>query len=431
LAVSLGLATFACTPASAAGSAAAISSGDTAWVLSSAALVMLMIPALGLFYAGMVREKNVLATIMQSFFLVALVGVQWMLWGYTLAFGPDFHHFIGNLSWFGLRNVTLLPNPDYAPTIPHQAFMVYQLMFAAITPALISGAFAERVKFKSYIIFTLLWATLVYDPVAHWVWSPHGWLKMMGTLDFAGGIVVHLTSGIAALACAILMGHRHGYGRDEIMPHNLTMALLGAGLLWFGWFGFNAGSALGSGALAASAFVTTNAAACTGMIMWCIIEAYHRGKPTALGAASGAIAGLAAVTPGAGFVGPTGAMIIGALASCVCYFAILMKNKFRYDDSLDVFGLHGVCGIFGPLAVGLFATVLVNPAGANGLFFGNAGLLFVQLKAVAVVAVYSFVVTVVLMKLLGVISPMRVSKEDEDTGLDLTQHGEFGYHTLS
>ncbi|MDO8587766.1 MAG: ammonium transporter [Armatimonadota bacterium] len=415
-------------PAAAAGGAARIDPGDTAWVLASAALVMLMTPALGLFYAGMVRRKNVLATIMHSFFLVALVGVQWMIFGYSLAFGPDRNGIIGSLDWIGLRNVSLLPNPDYAATIPHQAFMVYQAMFAVITPALISGAFAERIKFRSYVIFTVLWATLVYDPVAHWVWSPHGWLRNMGALDFAGGIVVHLTSGIAALTCAVIMGRRVGHGTEEMMPHNVTMTLLGAGLLWFGWFGFNAGSALGSGALATSAFVVTNASACTATLTWCIIEAWHRGKPTALGAASGAIAGLAAVTPGAGFVGPMAAMGIGVVASCISYCAILAKNKFRYDDSLDVFAVHGIGGIWGALAIGLFASKLINPAGNNGLLFGNPGLIGVQLKAVAIVAVYTFVVTAVLLRLVGIVSPMRVSEEDEDIGLDLTQHGEYGYH---
>jgi ammonium transporter, Amt family len=417
------------TPAMAAGQTAKVDPGDTAWVLASAALVMLMTPALGLFYGGMVRQKNVLATIMHSFFLIALISVQWMIFGYSIAFGPDRGGLIGSLSWVGLRGVGLTPNHDYAATIPHQAFMVYQAMFAVITPALISGAFAERIKFRSYVIFTLLWSTLVYCPVAHWVWAPGGWLRSMGVLDFAGGIVVHISSGIAALACAILIGRRQGFGRDDFMPHNVTMTVLGAGLLWFGWFGFNAGSALGAGGLATSAFVATNAAAATGTLSWALIESFHRGKPTALGAATGAVAGLAAVTPGSGFVGPMAAMVIGTVASGICYCAILMKNKFSYDDSLDVFGVHGVGGVWGVLAVGLFASKLVNPAGNNGLFFGNPALFGKQLIAVAAVGGYSFIVTAILFKLIGAVSPMRVSKDDEDLGLDLTQHGEFGYHT--
>jgi ammonium transporter, Amt family len=412
-----------------AGGAAKVDPGDTAWVLASAALVMLMTPALGLFYAGMVRQKNVLATIMHSFFLIALIGVQWMIWGYTLAFGPDRGGLIGGLNWFGLKGVGLLPNPAYSPTIPHQAFMIYQAMFAIITPALISGAFAERIKFKSYVIFTLLWVTLVYDPVTHWIWAPGGWLKNLGALDFAGGMVVHTTSGIAALACAILMGRRHGYGTEEIMPHNVTMTVLGAGLLWFGWFGFNAGSALGASSLATSAFVATNASAAAATLAWALIECIHRGKPTALGAATGAIAGLASVTPAAGYVGPMAAMVIGVVASGLSYCAISAKNKFGYDDSLDVFGVHGVGGIWGSLAIGLFASKLINPAGGNGLLAaGGTALLGIQFKAVLTVAVYSFVVTAILLKLVGFVSPMRVSREDEEVGLDLTQHGEFGYN---
>lgn len=420
---------MACRPAMAADVSAAINPGDTAWALTSTALVMLMTPALGLFYGGMVRQKNVLATIMQSFFLVALIGVQWMILGYSLAFGPGRCGFMGGLSWAWLRDVTLQPNPDYAATIPHQAFMVYQAMFAVITPALISGAVAERINFRSYVIFTLLWATLVYDPVAHWMWSTSGWLRQMGALDFAGGVVVHLTSGVAALTAAVMIGRRRGYGREEIIPHNLTMTVLGAGMLWFGWFGFNAGSALGSGALATSAFVVTNASACAATIAWCVIEAWHRGKPTALGAASGAIAGLAAVTPGAGYIQPNAAMCVGVVASCVSYFAILLKTRLRYDDSLDVFAVHGIGGIWGSIAVGIFATKLVNPAGGSGLLSGNAWLILTQLKAVAIVGLYSFLVTLILLKLVGFVSPIRVSKDDEETGLDISQHGEFGYHT--
>ena len=430
---SLLLVTSIGAPAMAASNAAKVDPGDTAWVLASAALVMLMTPALGLFYAGMVRQKNVLATIMHSFFLIALIGVQWMVYGYSLAFGPGHGFmggFIGGLDWVGLRNVTAMPNPVYAATIPHQAFMVYQAMFAIITPALISGAFAERIKFKSYVLFTLLWATLIYDPVTHWVWAEGGWLRNAKTLDFAGGIVVHVTSGVAALACALMMGRRCDYGKEDIMPHNVTMTLMGAGLLWFGWFGFNAGSALTSGGLATSAFVATNASAAAATLVWAFIEWTHRGKPTALGIATGAIAGLAAVTPASGFVGPMAAMGIGVVASGLCYLAIGAKNKLGYDDSLDVFGVHGIGGIWGSLAIGLFASKMINPAGANGLLSGGGlTLLGVQFKAVAAVAIYSFVGTAILLKAVGAFSPMRVSEEDEDMGLDISQHGEFGYHT--
>jgi ammonium transporter, Amt family len=416
----------ACVPAFADGGK--VESGDTAWVLASAALVMLMTPALGLFYGGMVRQKNVLGTIMHSFFLVALVGVQWVVYGYSLAFGPDYHHIIGDLSWVGLRHVTLLPNADYAPTIPHQAFMIYQAMFAIITPALITGAFAERMRFKSYVIFMILWVTLVYDPICHWVWAPGGWLRNLGALDFAGGTVVHISSGIAALCCAIMLGKRKGYGREEFMPHNVTMTVLGAGLLWFGWFGFNAGSALGAGSLATSAFVVTNTAAAAATLSWCLIEGIHRGKPTALGAASGAVAGLVAITPASGYVGPMAAIAMGAVVSGLCYFAIMMKSKLGYDDSLDVFGVHGVGGMWGAVATGLFASKLINRAGNNGLFFGNASLVGAQLAAIASVCVYSFTITFVLLKLVGLVSPLRLTKEDEDLGLDISQHGESGYH---
>lgn len=405
----------------------AISSGDTAWVLVCAALVMLMTPGLGLFYGGMVRRKNVLATILQSFIMVAIVSVQWVLFGYSLAFGPDKWHIIGGLDWVGLRHVGLTPNPDYAATIPHQAFMIFQAMFAVITPALITGAFAERMRFKSFFIFAILWATLVYDPVCHWVWAPGGWLRNLGALDFAGGTVVHICSGIAALACAIAIGRRKGHGKEEMVPHNLTMTLVGAGLLWFGWFGFNAGSALAANGLAASAFVVTNTAAAAAALSWMAVETWHRGKPTALGAASGAVAGLVAITPASGFVGPVAAIVIGGVVSLLCYGAIMMKGKLGYDDSLDVFGVHGVGGAWGALATGLFATVLINPAGANGLFHGNAMQVPIQLLAIVSVAAYSFVGTWLLLKLTNVFSDLRVSHEEEDTGLDLTQHGEVGY----
>ena len=350
---------------------AKIDSGDTAWVLMSTALVMLMTPGLALFYGGMVRSKNVLGTIMHSFIAIALVSIQWILFGYSLSFGPDVNGFIGNLSWAGLGNVGLTPNADYAPTVPHLAFMVYQMMFAVITPALISGAFAERIKFSSFLLFTLAWTTIVYDPVAHWVWGAGGWLKNLGVLDFAGGIVVHATSGFSALAAALYIGKRKGFLQEHMPPHDLPMTVLGAGLLWFGWFGFNAGSALSSGSLATMAFVTTHTAAVSATLTWTFVEWMHRGKPTMFGAATGAIAGLATITPAAGFVGPLSALFIGMAAGVLCYIALNAKTKFKYDDSLDAFGVHGVGGTLGTIMAGVFASVAINAAGANGLLFGN------------------------------------------------------------
>ncbi len=404
-----------------------IDAGDTAFVLISAALVMLMTPGLALFYGGMVRRKNVLTTIMQSFVAIAVVSLQWILFGYSLSFGPDVHGIIGSFDWIGLRGVGVEPNPDYAATVPHLAFMIYQAMFAVITPALITGAFAERMKFSSFLLFTLLWSTLVYDPVAHWVWGAGGWLKNRGVLDFAGGIVVHISSGISALAAALLVGKRKGYLREPMQPHNLPMTVLGAGLLWFGWFGFNAGSALSSGALSTMAFVATHIAAVSATLLWVIIEWLHRGKPTTFGAATGAIAGLATITPASGFVGPMSALLIGMLAGSICYVALNMKGKLGYDDSLDAFGVHGVGGIIGTIGAGLFAQKIINPGGADGLFFGNAHQVFVQLISIGVVVVYSFLLTTVLLKLVNAVTGLRVSEEDEVSGLDLTQHEESGY----
>ena len=406
--------------------------GDTAWMLISTALVMLMTPGLALFYGGMVRRKNVLGTIMQSFIVLALISVQWVLWGYTLAFGPDKGGIIGSLAWFGLNGVGTDPNPDYAATIPHQAFMIFQMMFAVITPALITGAFAERVKFSTFIVFTLLWATLVYDPIAHWVWGlsgGKGWLNNLGALDFAGGTVVHISSGISALAAALIIGKRKGYGTESMPPHNVPMVVLGAALLWFGWFGFNAGSALSSGGLAASAFVVTNTACAAAAFTWAVVEWMHRGKPTVLGAVSGAVSGLVAITPAAGFVSPMSSILIGIMGGVVCYFSVsVIKGKLGYDDSLDAFGIHGVGGTLGALATGLFASKLVNPAGNDGLFFGNPSLLVNQVIAVVATAVYAFVVTAILLKVLDATMGLRISKEDEVTGLDLSQHGESGYN---
>ena len=406
-----------------------INSGDTAFILISAALVMLMtIPGLALFYSGLVRRKNVLGTMMQSFILVGLITIQWVLVGYSLSFGPDRMGLIGGLEWFGLSGVGLDPNPDYAATIPHQAFMIYQGMFAIITPCLIAGAFAERMKFSAFVIFSLLWATIVYDPLAHWVWGVGGWMRGMGALDFAGGTVVHISSGISALAAALVIGKRIGYRRDPMPPHNMTLVVIGAALLWFGWFGFNAGSALSAGGLAASAFVVTHIAAAAALITWTFIEWIRHGKPTILGAASGAVAGLVAITPAAGFVGPISAILIGVIAGVVCFLAVVtLKNKLGYDDSLDAFGVHGVGGSIGALATGLFASVAVNPGGADGLFFGNPGQLGIQVIATVVSAIFSFVATFVILKVIDLIIGIRVQEEDEIMGLDLSQHNETGY----
>lgn len=406
---------------------AKIDSGDTAFVLLSAALVMLMTPGLALFYGGMVRRKNVLGTIMQSFVAIAIVSIQWILFGYSLSFGPDVHGIIGSLDWIGLKGVGVQPNPDYAPTVPHIAFMIYQAMFAVITPALISGAVAERMKFSAFFLFTILWTTIVYDPVAHWVWGTGGWLKNIGVMDFAGGIVVHITSGISALAAAIFIGKRKGYMHETLMPHNLPMTVLGAGLLWFGWFGFNAGSALSSGTLSSMAFVVTHISAVAATLIWVIIEWLHRGKPTMFGAATGSVAGLATITPASGFVGPMSALVIGLLAGAVCYMSLNMKNRLGYDDSLDAFGIHGIGGILGTLATGLFAQKLINQAGSDGLLFGNYKAFVSQAIGILVAIVYSFIVTAIILKVLDWTMGLRVAVEDEVEGLDLSQHGESGY----
>jgi ammonium transporter, Amt family len=406
---------------------AKIDSGDTAWILISTALVMLMTPGLALFYGGMVRGKNVLGTLMQSFVAIALISVQWILVGYSLSFGPDINGIIGSLDWIGLRGVGIEPNPDYAPTIPHMAFMMYQAMFAVITPALITGAFAERMKFSAYLLFILLWSTLVYDPVAHWIWGTGGWLKKMGALDFAGGIVVHLISGISALAAALIIGRRKGYLQEAMYPHNLPMTVLGAGLLWFGWFGFNAGSALSAGTLSTMAFVATHTSAVSATLIWVIIEWIHRGKPTMFGAATGSIAGLATITPASGFVSPMSALIIGLAAGAICYVSLNMKTKLGYDDSLDAFGVHGVGGFVGTFATGIFASTLINPAGSNGLLFGSHQLFVSQMTAMAVTAVYSFIATVILLKIIDKFIGLRIDQESEQHGLDISQHGESGY----
>ena len=405
-----------------------IDKGDTAWMLTSAALVLLMtIPGLFLFYGGLVRGKNALGTIMQSFIIVALITIQWVLFGYSLSFGPDIGGLIGGLEWVGLNGVGAEPNADYAATIPHQAFMIYQMMFAIITPALITGAFAERAKFSTFIVFILLWATLIYNPLAHWVWGVKGWMREMGALDFAGGTVVHISSGISALVAALMFGRRVGYGKEHMPPHNLPFSVIGASLLWVGWFGFNAGSALAADGLATSAFVATHVATAAATLAWVFAEWMTRGKPTVLGAASGAVAGLVAITPGAGFVSPMSAILIGIGGGVCCYTACNLKSKFGYDDSLDVVGVHGVGGTWGALATGLFASKAINAAGNDGFFFGNPGQLWTQFVAVAATWIFAAVGTLIILGILKAVMGLRVSEEEEQMGLDLSQHNEQGY----
>jgi len=404
-----------------------INSGDTAWMIVSTALVMLMTPGLAFFYGGLVRRKNVLSIMMQCFMLIGVISVQWVLFGYSLAFGPDHGGVIGGLSWAGLNGVGLEANPDYAATIPHQLFMVFQMMFAVITPALIIGAFAERMKFSAFLVFSILWTTIVYDPMAHWIWGVGGFLREYGALDFAGGTVVHINAGMAALAAALVIGKRRGYP-EVSPPHNLPFAILGAALLWFGWFGFNAGSALSANGLSVSAFVATHMAAAAAAVAWAVLEWITRKRPTALGLISGVVAGLVAVTPAAGFVTPLGAMAIGALAGLVCYVAVVVvKRKLGYDDSLDAFGVHGVGGMVGALLTGLWATTVVNPAAADGLFHGNSKQLLLQFVALIGCAAYSFVLSFGLLKLVDKFIGLRVESEKENIGLDLTQHSESAY----
>ncbi|WP_088188843.1 ammonium transporter [Desulfosporosinus sp. FKA] len=402
--------------------------GDTAFVLVSTALVLLMTPGLAFFYGGMVRKKNVLSTIMHSWIIIGLISLQWILIGYTLAFGPDFHGIIGSLNWLGLNGVGAAPNPDYAATIPAIVFMAFQMMFAVITPALISGSFAERMRFPAFIIFSLLWATLIYDPLAHWVWGVGGFLRTLGALDFAGGNVVHISSGYSGLIVALVLGKRKGLGKDSMAPHHIPFTVLGAGLLWFGWFGFNAGSALGANGLAGMALVNTNTAAAAAAIAWAVVERYHRGKSTVLGAASGAVAGLVAITPGAGFVTPLSSILIGFIGGIICYLTIsVMKAKFGYDDALDAFGCHGIGGTWGALATGIFATKTINPAGANGLLYGNPSQLVIQALSVLATVAFAVIGTWILLKIVGLFTKLRVSDDQETIGLDLSLHGEEAY----
>ena len=401
--------------------AAAIDSGDTAWLLISTALVMLMTPGLAFFYAGMVRKKNVLGTLMHSFIMLCVMSIVWILWGYTMAFGTDIGGFVGGLNMLGLKGVGMEPNG----TIPHLLFMMFQGMFAVITPALISGAYAERIKFSSMVVFSVLWVTLVYSPVCHWVWGG-GWIaEKIGALDFAGGTVVHINSAAAAFAAALIIGKRRGYLSESMAPHNLPMTVLGAALLWFGWFGFNSGSALTSGGLAALAFVTTNTGAAAAALGWIAAELIHRGKATAFGAVSGAVAGLVAITPAAGFVTPMGSILIGLGGGVLCYIAVTLRPKLGYDDSLDVVGIHGVGGTWGAIATGIFAVAAIG--GTDGLLAGNPGLVWAQFVGVIATIAYSLTVSLILLKAVDLVMGLRISEEEEMSGLDLSQHGEEGY----
>ena len=405
-----------------------ISAADTAFILASAGLVLLMTPGLALFYAGMVRSKNALGTILQSFIMIAAISFEWVYIGYSMSFGPDIGGFIGDLSFFALNGVTSEPSTTYATTIPQNVFMIYQCMFAIITPALITGAFAERMRFAPFLIFSLAWTILVYNPVCHWIWGG-GWLGDKGVLDFAGGLVVHLTSGMAAFAAVLILGPRKGLGRESFIPHSLPMTLLGTGLLWFGWFGFNGGSALAADGIAATAFISTHLAGMAGMGMWVLVEWIHYKKPTTLGAASGAIAGLATVTPAAGFITPNSAIIIGLIAGLCCYLAVSYKNKIHFDDSLDVVGIHGLGGVIGTICLGIFATKTINPGGADGLLAGNATFLGTQIFGVAVVGAYSLIISLILLKITDIIcGGLRLSEEDEVLGLDQSAHSETAYN---
>ncbi|MDR4484251.1 MAG: ammonium transporter [Nitrospirales bacterium] len=399
-----------------------IDTGDTAWILMSSALVLCMtLPGLALFYGGLVRRKNVLGTIMHTMVILCVISLFWILCGYSLAFGPDVGGVIGGLAWVGLNGVGMDPSPVYASTVPHQVFMFFQLMFAAITVALITGSVAERMKFKALLLFAVLWSLLIYTPLAHWVWGG-GWLANLGALDFAGGAVVHISSGFGALVCAVMLGKRKGFGSEPMPPHDLPMTVLGAGLLWFGWFGFNAGSALGANGVAGAAFLATHTAASAGGLSWMVAEWVHRGKPTVLGVASGVVAGLATVTPAAGFIGPMSALFIGLVAGTVCYVAVVWKMRLGYDDSLDVVGIHGVGGFMGILATGLFASI-----GAQGFFFGNPGQFGIQVVLALVTLAFSVIGTYFILKIVDVTVGLRVSARDEEMGLDLSQHNERAY----
>lgn len=402
-----------------------MNAADTGFVLISAGLVMFMIPGLALFYGGMVRAKNILATLMHSMILLGVVSILWAVIGYSLSFGTDVGGLIGGLDFAFLNGVGMEAKAG-VDNIPHLAFMIFQCMFAVITPALITGSFAERIKFSGFLLFSILWLLVVYTPMCHWVWGG-GWMAQMGALDFAGGAVVHMSSGASALACALYLGKRHNYGKQAFIPHNLPLTILGAGILWFGWFGFNAGSALAANGLAASAFSATHMAAAAAAVSWIVFEWIHRGKPTTLGMASGAVAGLVAITPAAGFVGVMPAIVIGLMAGGICYGGVLMKGALGYDDSLDVVGIHGLGGAWGALATGLFASKAINELGNDGLFYGNPGQLWTQFVSVAATIAFCFVASLVLLKIVDVLVGIRVSVDDENKGLDVSQHSEVGY----
>ncbi len=403
-----------------------VDAGDTAWVLTSSALVMLMLPGLALFYGGMVRGKNVLSTLMHSFFALAVVTVLWVVVGYSLTFGPEKWGLIGGLDFAGLQMVDTTPS-EFASTVPKLAFMVFQMMFAIITPALISGSIAERMKFSAYVWFIGLWALLVYFPIAHWVFAPEGWIYELGALDFAGGTVVHINAGIAGLVAAIVLGKRKGWPREPMLPHNLSLTVLGAGMLWFGWFGFNAGSALGANELAAQALINTHLAAAAGMLGWLVVERLKDGHPTTLGGASGAVAGLVAITPCAGFVGGLSPLVIGSVAGGACYLAIQMKTRLGYDDSLDVVGVHLVGGVVGSILLGFFSDKGVNALGADGVFFGGTDLLVNQVIAVLATIVFSGSVSLVLAKVIDALVGLRITPDEEDQGMDTSLHAETAY----
>ncbi len=402
-----------------------INTGDTAWVLVSTALVLLMTPALAFFYGGMVRRKNILSTLNLSFIMMGLISLQWVLVGYSIAFDTGTPLF-GGLRFFGFEGVGQAPNADYAATIPHLAYAAYQMMFAVITPALITGAFVERVNFKAFVIFSLVWATLVYDPVAHWVWGIRGILRVMGALDFAGGTVVHVLAGFSALAFAMVIRKRRGFGNGAFEPHNIPFTVLGAGLLWAGWFGFNGGSALGANGLAAAALVNTNTAAAAAGVVWMLL-AWRDNKPSVLGIVTGAVVGLVAITPAAGYVTPLASIIIGAVAAPISYYTIKLRQKRGLDESLDVFACHGMGGAWGALATGLFATKAVNAAGADGLFYGNPNQLLVQLIALVAAAAFGFIMTYVIARVLKGTVGLSVSEREEEVGLDISAHGERAY----
>ena len=404
----------------------AISAGDTAWVLAASALVLLMTVGLACFYGGLVRSKNSLNTMMMSIVAMGAISVQWVLIGYSLSFAPG-SGWLGGLDWVLFRHVGGEPNPAYAATIPQHAHAIYQAMFAIITPALISGAIVERMRFRAYLAFLVLWSTLVYAPLAHWVWGAGGWLQKMGALDFAGGTVVHISAGVSALVAARFLGPRRDFRRVPLSPHNVPLVLIGAGLLWFGWFGFNAGSALAANGLAALAFVNTNTAAAAAVVTWALLDSTRTGKMTAVGAATGAVVGLVGITPAAGFVTPPASLVIGVLCACVSYFAIQRRSRSLLDDSLDVFSCHGLAGVAGALLTGVFATKLANPAGNNGLFAGNPGQMLVQLYAVLAAVIIAAVGTVVILAIVRTVFGARAQIADEMIGLDLSEHGEEAY----